>query len=365
MPIVNGAYVAPTWNNDAPPAINAAELQDICDTLETYNTSKANISYVNTFVRPNLLDNWYFVGGGSQQGGGQLPINQGVSTGPFTTNGDYGIDRWVNRVSTSGSNVTVASDGLKFVSQSSGIYGMTQPLENKGQYSGLTLTISALLKDVTITSGSDFRLGIVSADAIHHHSAFHGYVQITGSGLYFKTITIDPTYLSQYPYLSAALYTNNTVVSATLAAVKLEVGDSQTLAHQENGQWVLNDMPKFEEELAKCQRFDYWMRNTQSGNLIALEGPVLKGSTRYMNGPLYTPVPMRTNPSVSHASCRAYRALTGSYTSIADSANFSSSGMAGNALSMSVQADSTMTEGESVMITISQNGYIRFDANIR
>lgn len=34
MPIVNGNYVAPTWINGQSPAINASELQAICDSLE-------------------------------------------------------------------------------------------------------------------------------------------------------------------------------------------------------------------------------------------------------------------------------------------------------------------------------------------
>lgn len=34
MPIVNGKYQAPTWVNGNRPAINASELQAICDTLE-------------------------------------------------------------------------------------------------------------------------------------------------------------------------------------------------------------------------------------------------------------------------------------------------------------------------------------------
>ena len=34
MPIVNGKYVAPTWANDAPPAIDRTELQAISDTIE-------------------------------------------------------------------------------------------------------------------------------------------------------------------------------------------------------------------------------------------------------------------------------------------------------------------------------------------
>lgn len=42
---------------------------------------------------PNLLDNWYFVGGGSQQGGGQFPINQKGKT--EYAGGARGLDRWV------------------------------------------------------------------------------------------------------------------------------------------------------------------------------------------------------------------------------------------------------------------------------
>ena len=43
----------------------------------------------------------------------------------------------------------------------------------------------------------------------------------------------------------------------TVAAAKLELGDAQTLAKQdENGNWVLNDPPPdFGQELAKCQRY--------------------------------------------------------------------------------------------------------------
>lgn len=35
MPITAGKYVAPTWRNDGPPAIDQAELQAMSDTLET------------------------------------------------------------------------------------------------------------------------------------------------------------------------------------------------------------------------------------------------------------------------------------------------------------------------------------------
>ena len=44
--------------------------------------------------------------------------------------------------------------------------------------------------------------------------------------------------------------------SYKLVAIKLEVGDTQTLAHQnEYGEWVLNEIPDYAEELWKCQRY--------------------------------------------------------------------------------------------------------------
>ena len=37
--------------------------------------------------------------------------------------------------------------------------------------------------------------------------------------------------------------------------MKLELGSTQTLAHKENGVWVLNEIPDYQTELLKCQRY--------------------------------------------------------------------------------------------------------------
>ncbi|MDO5765664.1 MAG: hypothetical protein Q4P84_08205, partial [Elusimicrobiales bacterium] len=43
--------------------------------------------------------------------------------------------------------------------------------------------------------------------------------------------------------------------SDTVYCMKLELGDRQTLAHQdENGVWQLNEIPDYGEQLARCQR---------------------------------------------------------------------------------------------------------------
>jgi hypothetical protein len=57
-------------------------------------------------------------------------------------------------------------------------------------------------------------------------------------------------------------------------AVKLELGSEQTLAHNEGTEespvWVLNEIPDYGEELAKCQR--YYQRISFGANAIQVLG---------------------------------------------------------------------------------------------
>ena len=60
MPIQNGKYVAPTWNNNAPPPVNASELQAVCDTLETCQNTIEQIqqSVETVTVKPGSFMWW-------------------------------------------------------------------------------------------------------------------------------------------------------------------------------------------------------------------------------------------------------------------------------------------------------------------
>lgn len=50
-------------------------------------------------------------------------------------------------------------------------------------------------------------------------------------------------------------YTGQTP-TVTILAAKLELGSQQTLAHQDaDGNWVLNEIPDYGEQLARCQRY--------------------------------------------------------------------------------------------------------------
>nr|DAV19824.1 MAG TPA: tail protein [Caudoviricetes sp.] len=56
-----------------------------------------------------------------------------------------------------------------------------------------------------------------------------------------------------------------TTQGKTIRAVKLELGTQQTLAHQENGAWGLNEIPDYGEQLRRCQRY---CRVYKSGEIL-------------------------------------------------------------------------------------------------
>ena len=83
-----------------------------------------------------------------------------------------------------------------------------------------------------------------------------------------------------------------TAQGKTIRAVKLELGTQQTLAHQENGVWVLNEIPNYVEQLRRCQRFYYAQPNKE-----IVFGVLTAGKTNLSVG-LQFPVGMWKQPTV-------------------------------------------------------------------
>lgn len=199
----------------------------------------------------NLLRNWYFVGGGSQQGGRQFPINERGLTS--YSGAVYGIDGWRG---TNPNNIsTLTSNGY----QLSGLNGANvweQQDVNNSDIFGKKMTVTALMANgVLVTATGELPVAAVSVNTGFAAQYIGVYKRPDGRGF--------------------GQLANTTGSPITFAAVKLELGDTQTLAHQENGVWVLNDpAPDFEEELIKCQtshadRYDtYANKSFATGNLI-------------------------------------------------------------------------------------------------
>lgn len=239
-------YVAPTWQNGGPPALNAKNMQDISD----------NLAYVsNNMVNPNLLDNWYFGN----------PVNQKGQTS-WSGLSDYGmtIDRWVHSPSTVASltsnGVTVTADWQQYVENTRFLVGQ--------QFTMSVLTSDGRLGKTTFTfvEGIDVNVGVGV-----------GYLVIyNGQG---DSRTICRIYGDGSTYLAA----------------KLEPGTKQTLAHKENGVWVLNEIPKFGDQLAECQRYALVLRGAEQ----FYGGKVFNTDASKANVFIPAPVTMRTTPVFS------------------------------------------------------------------
>lgn len=266
---------------------------------------------VNTMVRPNLLDNWYFAGGG-------FPVNQRGETS-YSGNNTMSVDRWVLRQSsTATTSVTLASGGLVFSGDSSGIAsggltGINQPLDNKEMYAGQTVTISALVKNVTVSASNQLSLRLTSANRRTLHSYNHGSVYINGDGLVSRTLTVNAANVAAYSHLNFGfMLTTNQSASMTVVAVKMELGDTQTLAHLENGVWVLNELPNYQEQLARCQRHLYAMNTYGATDARFAMGQTVTGTTAdFLIEP---PVPMRTVPTLTTSGSLTVIRASNTYT---------------------------------------------------
>ena len=179
---------------------------------------------------PNLLRNWYMLSPVNQKGRNEY-------TGEY-----YGIDLWKSNLTTN-TRVTLGTNGVTFENISDGNAFYFQLLETP--LPAGTYTLSILVTDYVRGTGTQDISFNFNKDA-----TILARNTITGPGLFSVTATMDAGKCNSIrgPLLPGS--------SVTIAAVKLERGSTQTLAHQDsNGNWVLNEIPDYADELAKCQRY--------------------------------------------------------------------------------------------------------------
>lgn len=171
------------------------------------------------YSNPNLLDNWYFPDPINQRGQTEYDVNSGQS---------YCIDRWLFH----GDVFTLSGDGLSFSRSGDYIFQRLEP-KVRGALHGKQITLS-VLTDRGLSSGT-----------ITYISDASSAISV------FKDLYVRCEINSQH---NPVFY--NLDNSCRFIAAKLELGGRQTLARQENGEWVLNDPPpNYQQELVKCQRY--------------------------------------------------------------------------------------------------------------
>ena len=243
--------------------------------LDMYDLDPGRPAWVLT-QNENLLDNWYFVGGGSQQGGGQFPINQRGQTSYGA--GVYCFDRWKL---TNNTTAEINSSSVTFTNQSSSANTFVEwRLPWDMSLTSKQITASLLLEDGTLLRCTGTTPSTVVSTTTQvclsptiNNATLRIYAPSTGGTFTFQ-IMISPS------------------ASVDVVAAKLELGTRSTLARLVNGQWVLNDSPpNFQQELAKCQRYLYRI-SPISGISVCPIGNGWANSSTNANIYIYTP-PMR------------------------------------------------------------------------
>ena len=232
---------------DLPELLNAGNLK-MPDSEETI------AEHYRQFCNRNLLDNWYFAN----------PVNQKGQI-EFTGSG-YTIDRWRSygaKVSINDGYISLSTEGNPTFCQKSEF-----DLYDK------TLTFSVLLANGSLCTGT----GILASGTAWKNTTLY-----EDSSIKLWLQNSDPL------FNTAIDIKGNTPVD--MVAAKLEFGSSQTLAHKEGSKWVLNEIPDYATELAKCQRYFYKTQGAFEYRGIAI-------NQWYMNnGTIELPVSMRIKPT--------------------------------------------------------------------
>ena len=211
-------------------------------------------------ANPNLLDNWYFGN----------PVNQRGQTS-YSANG-YTIDRWRTDHNISYGTLTVdKTTGCVALShaEDGGFVDFGQYLENPPTE---IVTLSVLMLNGNLYSSTG-TLGNIS--------------------LYTDEIHI----LSTSP--SNVVLRCNAGKTISMIAAKLELGSQQTLAHQDaDGNWQLNEIPDYGEQLARCQRY-FVNFNPYKMPYFAMP-PAVSGDGVQAYSAVTLPVAMRAQPVVAY-----------------------------------------------------------------
>lgn len=207
------------------------------DTTATYDGGTAESIDIPVACSPNLLRNGTFADG--------CIVNQRGKTSYAGTG--YGVDMWYTTGATL--SVDVTAEGVKlYKNAASANPAWAQALETDAAV-GQTVTVSMLYKG----NGEGASLRVAQSGGIVTLSNVSDWTLVQ------NTFTLEKWSVGalQDRAIVAIQCFENMAANQGLyiKAIKLELGEQQTLAHQENGAWVLNELPDYGGELLRCQRY--------------------------------------------------------------------------------------------------------------
>lgn len=325
---------------------------------ELFNTASFNnrISQINTgfsyVSNPNLLDNWYF-GNPVDQRVGMLQLAgtmlysdaactqalfqstkttsiirvSDIAAHPsddstvyvkladcvrgYTSNG-YAVDRWFFDSDSGSCSLALTKDGVKFIATASatGIASLRQDIDPTmlSVFAGKTVTLSILGKTDIFQQVLFYVNSKVAA--AKSSPAVNGVCMATLTYTFPAVLENAAIFVYGRAYSGAG--------EGTIIAAKLELGSTQSLAHQENGVWVMNEVPEYGDQLRRCWRYYINSSTFGVGEAAAQRcpiWPIKSTSIHYCSGAQF-PVVMRTTPAVT-----IYSAVNGTKNAVSNALN--------------------------------------------
>lgn len=315
----------------SPPEVN--ELYRIF--VPSNNMSRSFIVVPPKFtVNPNLLDNWYFGN----------PVNQRGLTEYTIFWNQYSVDRWSCEGDTV--YVRIEQDGIVLKNNNSNGFQFKQILPD-----GLIPVGSAVTMSVLCTSVS----GICHFTYAQINEPYSGSIPWTQVEAGVVTTAHGVQIGGQHKIIIGL----EPGAEIKILAIKLELGSTQTLAHLENGNWVLNEIPDYGEQLRKCQRYFLKIgdvsRYCSFGNGVARDG-------QFVSITIPTPVTMRGTPGL--AAIPVGFVMRHNDTIISGGASFSVDAFSQNSIMLKVQSQVALTPGDMWEAFLQPGGSLVFSADL-
>lgn len=295
---------------------------------------------------PNLFHNWYFANCVNQRGQTEYTnANWGAV---------YAIDRWHLEVA----SWNVAEYKLTAVANYGRIVTRLGLRDDMEHLIGKTVTFSVRAHSVT---GGKLMIfgGPGDYGQVNVGEGFDGVLSTT-------VVVPDPTTSP----LSFSICLDTADASAVIEAAKLELGSTQTLAHQdENGNWVLNEIPDYGEELAKCQRYFLRLGSRTYGQI----GMGVCHADGVLTLHLYPSTAMRINPTVTAPAPALTGRIIAVDTTTGTQHSLQLSGTGTNRYTNPetgviqlafTPIDSTLTAGRAYQIQAQGGGYVDLSADL-
>lgn len=260
------------------PAELRKKLEIRGDTIPVSATDPTPVSEALTAsgggINPNLLDNWYFGRPVNQRGGYIIPA--GVEYNDLSWNHAGTTDKAYPVVGYSGQDPLITVNGTNYiVGKSAQVPGycaagytvdrwfLEQPHNLKIDATGLHFTLSNsnsltnLIQKIPAEKWATLNGKTITVSALTSDGKLL-YESGTWTPESGPVVRFDNFEFSSAAFVNAQSYQLGRLYvyagkSADVLAVKVELGSTQTLAHKENGVWMLNEIPDFGEQLRRCQ----------------------------------------------------------------------------------------------------------------